>query len=180
MFFSFSFFKHFRVQQTNINDQVGGLGPPNQIFAIQFTRIARIHDKTKISQVEDTKLEANAEDTKKPRPKPRTALPRTDPLEAKDRNAECQGQRRKCFPKRFLKHFSGEKGLQKFFSGDSQLRKTRKGLRKFSARFMAFSSKIPTVRKIVQYSSRFSRTWGFEPKDFKMCPRRRPRGLDLC
>ena len=33
VFFSFSFFKHFRVksiraQQTNINDQVGGLGPP--------------------------------------------------------------------------------------------------------------------------------------------------------
>ena len=39
-----------RLQQTNINDQVGGLGPPNQIFAIQFKCITRIYDKTKISQ----------------------------------------------------------------------------------------------------------------------------------
>ena len=38
------------VQQTNINDQVGGLGPSNQIFAIQFKCITHIHDKTKISQ----------------------------------------------------------------------------------------------------------------------------------
>ena len=38
------------VQQTNINDQVGGLDPSNQIFAIQFKCITRIHDKTKISQ----------------------------------------------------------------------------------------------------------------------------------
>ena len=38
------------VQQTNINDQVGGLDPSNQIFAIQFKCITRIHDKAKISQ----------------------------------------------------------------------------------------------------------------------------------
>ena len=49
MFF-FSIFKHFRVQQTNINNQVGGLGPSNQIFAIQFNGITRIYGKTKIFQ----------------------------------------------------------------------------------------------------------------------------------
>ena len=55
VFFSFSFLNIFaynsiRVQQTNINDQVGGLGPLNQIFAIQFKCVTRIHDKRKISQ----------------------------------------------------------------------------------------------------------------------------------
>ena len=53
MFFSVSLsifaYNSIRVQQTNTNDQVGGLGPPNQIFAIQFKCITRIHDKTKIS-----------------------------------------------------------------------------------------------------------------------------------
>ena len=70
-------------------------------------------------------------------------------------------------------------------------------IRKFSARFLAFSNEISTVQKIVQSSSRGRgnfrgleasrprpRTRGFEAKDFKMCPRRprsqgRPRGLHL-
>ena len=39
-----------RLQQTNTNNQVGGLSPPKQIFAIQFKCITRIYDKTKISQ----------------------------------------------------------------------------------------------------------------------------------
>ena len=39
-----------RVQQTNINDHVGGLGPLKSIFAIHFKCITRIHDKTKIFQ----------------------------------------------------------------------------------------------------------------------------------
>ena len=58
MFFSVSAFlsifayNSIRVQQTNINDQVGGLGLSNQIFTIQFKCITRIHDKTKISQGE--------------------------------------------------------------------------------------------------------------------------------
>ena len=50
--------------------------------------------------------------------------------------------------------FSGEKGLQNFVSGDLQLRKTKQGLRKFSARFLAFSNKISTVQKTVLSSSR--------------------------
>ena len=37
------------VQQTNINNQVGGLGPSNQIFAVQFKCITRIQNKTKVS-----------------------------------------------------------------------------------------------------------------------------------
>ena len=43
-------YKSIRVQQTNINDQVGGLGPLKSIFAIQFKCTTRIHDKTKLSQ----------------------------------------------------------------------------------------------------------------------------------
>ena len=71
--------------------------------------------------------------------------------------------------------FSGEKGLQKFFFGRSplehryykksiyaqvlfcriyDLRKTKKGLLKFSAWLLAFSNKILTVQKIVLCSSR--------------------------
>ena len=54
MFFSVSStifaYNSIRVQQSNINDQVA-LAPSNQIFAIQFKCITRIHDKTKISQV---------------------------------------------------------------------------------------------------------------------------------
>ena len=52
MFFSVSIsifaYNSIRVQQTNINDQVGGLASSNQIFAIQFKCITRIHEKTKI------------------------------------------------------------------------------------------------------------------------------------
>ena len=109
--------------------------------------------------VEDTRLEAKAKDTKNFRgqgqnlssPRPRT----------KDTGASVFLKKRssKIFfrrsPKKGLqKNFSGEKGLQKFFSGDLHLRKTKKGLRKFSARFLAFSHKISTVQKIVLSSSR--------------------------
>ena len=76
----------------------------------------------------------------------------------------------------------------------------KKGVRKFFARFLAFSNEISAVQKIVLSSSRGqanfrgleasrprTRTWGFEAKakDFKMCSRgrprsqRRPRGLHL-
>ena len=54
----------------------------------------------------------------------------------------------------FKNFFSGEKDLQKIFSSDFHLRKTKKGLRKFSARFLALSNKISTVQKIVLSSSR--------------------------
>ena len=89
--------------------------------------------------------------------------PRTDPLEAKD-----QGHRRKCshkkrFSKKFLEQsqkkvfkifFQAKKVFKNFFSGDFRLRKTKKGLRKFSARFLALFNKISTVQKIVLSSSR--------------------------
>ena len=71
--------------------------------------------------------------------KPRTALQRTDPLEAKDRNARGQGQRhgRKWSQKKFFK---------KFFSRWTK-EEYKKGLTKFSARFLAFSNTILRVQK---------------------------------
>ena len=67
----------------------------------------------------------------------------------------------------------------------------KKDVRKFSARFLAFSNKISTVQKIVLSSSQGQdifdnlRLRG-QGQDFKMCPRGcprgqgRPRGLHLC
>ena len=83
--------------------------------------------------VESTSLEAQARTQKNPRPRPRTALPRTDPFDAKERNArgKCQRHRRKCSPL-----------------------PQKKGLCKFSNRFLAFSDIILTVQKIVLPSSR--------------------------
>ena len=76
------------------------------------------------------------------RPRPRTQKNSV----AKDRPSRGQGQghRSKCSPK---------KSLQKFFSGNLHLRKTKKGLRKFFARFLAFSNNISTVQKIVLFLS---------------------------
>ena len=119
--------------------------------------------------VEDTRLEAK--DTKNPRPRSITALPRTDPLEAKDRNVQglrlrTQAQvfsKKKCHQKFVLGDlkkkvfkifFQTKKLFKKIFLGDLQLRKTKKGLRIFSAKFQAFSNKISTVQKIVLSSSR--------------------------
>ena len=84
------------------------------------------------------------------------------------------------------KFFSSKKGFQNFFSGCIQLKKTKKGLPKFSARFMAFSIKISTVQKIVLSSSRrqsnFREFEALRPgqgldlrgQGHKMCPRGRP------
>ena len=55
----------------------------------------------------------------------------------------------------------------------------KKGVRKFSARFLAFSNKISKNSAVLEpRTGQFSSTWGFEAKakDFKMCP----RGLHLC
>ena len=49
----------------------------------------------------------------------------------------------------FKNFFQAKKVFKKFFSGDFHLKKTKKGLRKFSARFLALSNKISTVKKIV-------------------------------
>ena len=83
--------------------------------------------------------------------------PRTDLLDAKARTKDTGAsvlQKKEGLQKDFssdLKKkglqifFSCKKGLQKFFSSDFYLWKTKKGLRKFSARFLALSNKISTV-----------------------------------
>ena len=80
--------------------------------------------------------------------RPRPTAQKNFEAKAKDRPSRGQGQghRRKCSPKK--------KVFKKFFSGDFHLRKIKKGLRKFSARFPALSNKISRVRKIVLSSSR--------------------------
>ena len=120
----------------------------------------------------DTRLEAKAKGQKKnPRPRSRTALTRTDPLEAKDKNARGQAkdtgasvlQNKKVF-KTIFQAISKIKGLQKNFTGD---------LQNFN------NSKNTAV--LEQRTGQFSRTWGFEAKDLKMCPggQGRPRELHL-
>ena len=88
--------------------------------------------------VEDTRLEVKANDTKN--------------FKAKDRLSRGQEHRRKCSPKkkRSSKIFfrrSQKKTFKKLFSGDLYLRKPKKGLCRFSARFLAFSNEISTVQK---------------------------------
>ena len=50
--------------------------------------------------------------------------------------------------------FSGEKVVQKTFFRRSPLEEDKKGLRKFSARFLVYSNEISTFQKIVLPSSR--------------------------
>ena len=87
--------------------------------------------------------------------------PRTDLLEAKDTGASALQKKaslKKFFrrsQKKVLKNFyQSKKVFKKIFSGDLHLRKTKKGLCKFSARFLAFFNKISTVQKIALSSSR--------------------------
>ena len=82
-------------------------------------------------------------------------------FEAKDRPSQGQGPRTQAQvfskKKKLKKIFSSnlkKKVFKKFFSSDFHLRKTKKGLRKFSARFLALSNKISTVQKIELSSSR--------------------------
>ena len=90
----------------------------------------------------------------------------------------------------FKKVFSGEKGLQKFFSDDLCLRKPKKKVfADFSARFLAFFQRNFNGSKIVLFSSRGQGNFrGLEasrprPRTSKTCPSR-PRdvleGLHLC
>ena len=53
-----------------------------------------------------------------------------------------------------FKFFQTKKVFKIFFQVISTGRKQKKGLRKFSARFQAFSNKISTAQKIVLFSSR--------------------------
>ena len=100
--------------------------------------------------VEDTRLEAKAKDPKKfrgqgqtlPRPRPRT------------KHTDASVFRKK---KGLQKLFSGDlkkKVLKKLLSCDLLVRKIKKGLRKFSARFLAFFNKISTAQKILLSSRR--------------------------
>ena len=134
--------------------------------------------------VEDTRLEAKAKDTKKSEAK-------DSPSE--DRHFRGQGQKRsrprprkqtqdvlskKKFFKNFFRRSPTTKKSSKLFSPDLQ----KNGLEKnFSAHLQNFNhSKDSAV--LEPRTGQFSRTWGFEAKDFKMCPRGqgRPRGLHLC
>ena len=115
--------------------------------------------------------------------------PRTDLLEAK---AKDQGHRRKCSPKKkvlkiFFRRSQKKRSSKKFFR-----RKKSSKLFFFQAIstwgnqkkvFADFPLGLPTKFQRFQNSAvfeprtgQFSRTWGFEAKDFKMCPRGRPRG----
>ena len=113
----------------------------------------------------------------RPRPRPRTQKK----FKAKDSPSEdepTRGQEQKCSrsrtqaqvfstkkgsSKKFFRR-SQKKSLQNFSSSEKSLKKisfrrspieeNKKGLRKFSARFLAFSNEISTVQKIVLSSSR--------------------------
>ena len=117
----------------------------HRVDVIHFNHLMLILSNVNIrGGVEDTGLEAK--DTKN--------------FEAKDRPSRGQGHRRKCSPKkkkrRSSKIFFRRKrsSIQKIFSGNFYLRKPKKGLCRFSARFLAFSDEISTVQKIVLSSSR--------------------------
>ena len=84
------------------------------------------------------------------------------------------------FKKKGLQNFfSGDKRLQKFFFRQSLLEETKKkvfadfppGFWRFSTKFQKFKNSAVLEPRTGQFSS----TWGFEDKDFKMCP----RGLHL-
>ena len=103
--------------------------------------------------VKDTRLEAKAKDTKKFRGQGQGQTlsrqgqgPRTQ-VQVFSKKKVFKIFFRRSQKKGLQNFFSGKKGLQKFFSGDFHLRKRKKGLRKFSARFLALSNKISTVQK---------------------------------
>ena len=113
--------------------------------------------------VENTRLEAKAKakNTKKFRgqgqnlSRPRPWTKDTDASVLQKKRSSKNSFRRSQKKKKVLKDFFQEKKVFKiFFSGDFFVRKTKKGVRKFSARFLAFFNKILTVQEIVLSSSR--------------------------
>ena len=147
--------------------------------------------------VEDTRLEAKAKDTKKIRGQGQPfrgqtlSRPRTGMLEAKDQGHKAQVPSKK----------KKKKGLHKNFSGDLQKKKKKKKKKRSSQKFFKRSSlknvfqkifqalhKILTFQTIVLSSSRGQAnfrgleakakdlTFEAKAKDFKICPRGRPRG----
>ena len=122
--------------------------------------------------VEDTRLEAKAKakDTKKSEAKAKDSPSEDRP--SRGQGQECSRPRtqaqvfsKKWSSKQFFRQSPEKKGLQKFFPvickkrsskiffRQSLIEETQKGLRKFSAKFLAFSNKISTVQKIVVFSS---------------------------
>ena len=143
--------------------------------------------------VEDTRLEAKAKakDTKKIRGQGQgqpfrgqtLSRPRTGMLEAK---AKDQGHRAQVLSKKkkkkkdFTKIFQAISKKKKVFTKIFQAISTKKRFPKnFSSAPQNFN--IPKNRAVLEpRTGQFSRTWGLEAKakakDFKMCPRGRPRG----
>ena len=117
---------------------------------------------------------------KNPRPRPRTVFPRTDTLEAKDRIARGQGQGPRTQSASALQKKKKKKKKKKVFTKIFQAISTKKRFPKnFSSTPQNFN--IPENSAVLEpRTGQFSRTWGLEAKakakDFKMCPRGRPRG----
>ena len=132
-------------------------------------------------------------------------------VKAKDRPSRGQGQgprtqtqvfskKKKVFKKFFQAIskkglqtiFSSEKGLQQFFFRRFLLEKNKKRSSQIffevSGAFQQNFNGSKNSAVLEPRTGQFSRTWGFEAKakDFKMCPRGRPRdqgrprGLHLC
>ena len=107
-------------------------------------------------------------------------------LKAKDRPSRGQGHRRKCSAKKKVwrsqrkNFFQAKKVFKNFFSGDLYLKKPKKKvLADFPQGFWRFPTKFQRFKNSAVLEPRtgqFSRTWGFEAKDYKMYP----RGLHLC
>ena len=124
--------------------------------------------------VEDARLKANAKDRKKIRGqgqpfRGQTLLrPRTGMLEAKD-----QGHRGKCSQKKKKKNI-----FKKFFQAISKREKQKRSsqiFREVSGVFQQNFNDSKNSAVLEPRTGQFSRTWGFEAKDFKMYPRGRPR-----
>ena len=121
--------------------------------------------------VEDTRLEAR--DTKKIRGQGQPFRGQTT-LEAKDRNAQGQGHKRKCSPKIKKK----KKGLHKIFQAISK--KKKKDFTKIfqviftKIRFPKYFSSAPqnfnNSKNTAVLELRTGQDLTFEAKDFKICP----------
>ena len=143
--------------------------------------------------VEDTRLEAKAKDTKKIRGQGQgqpfrgqtLSRPRTGMLEAKAKDTSASAlQKKKGLHKNFSGDLQKKEDLPKIFQAIST--KTRFSKNFSSAPQNFNNSKTSAV--LEPRTGQFSRTWCLEAKakDFKMCPRGRPRGqgrpwgLHLC
>ena len=137
-------YQTFYVQHSDVNEDL--CNRARRAHGLGYSQVLIIR-----GEVEDTRLVAKG--TKKfqgqgqtlSRPRPRI----------KDTDANVL-QKKKFFKNFFQaisnkkglqKFFSGKKGLQKFFFWRSLLEETKKGLCRFSARFLAFSNEISTVQK---------------------------------